>query len=122
MPETCAPWSGGCGSEDHWAVTEIERAALRARSGNSWTGEHPEVDSRMLLVIGARVQRFNDIYKTKYVSTALLMVSRNIPPLRGFIGTLVIFRPTHIRQLRSQQGAKLIADRNEYIEVTLWEF
>jgi len=34
----------------------------------------------MLLVIGARVQRFNDIYKTKYVSTALLMVSRNIPP------------------------------------------
>jgi hypothetical protein len=44
----------------------------------------------------ARVQRFNDIYKTKYVSTAL-MISRNVPPLRDFIGTLVIFRPTHIR-------------------------
>ena len=31
------------------AATEIERAALHARSGNSWTGEHPEVGSRMLL-------------------------------------------------------------------------
>jgi hypothetical protein len=50
-------WSGGCGSEYHWAATEIERAALRARPENSLTGEHPEVDSKMLLVIGARVQK-----------------------------------------------------------------
>jgi hypothetical protein len=71
-------WSGGCGSEYHWAATEIERAALRARPENSLTGE------RCYWSLEHAFKRFNDIYKIKYVSTALLMISRNIPPLRDF--------------------------------------
>lgn len=31
-------WSGGRGSEHHCEATEIDRASLRARSGNSWRG------------------------------------------------------------------------------------
>jgi hypothetical protein len=69
-----------------------------------------DIDSTMLLVIGAHLQGTQCKDKGRYMPSFLFVIDYNTPNLRDFLGALVIFRPPHIRQVSPQQRSEVMAD------------